>query len=488
MKTAIIIGSGISGIAVALRLRKKGYDVRVFEASEVVGGKLGILENKGYRWDTGPSLFTMPHLVDELFTLFDETPSDHFNYHKKNIVCNYFWEDGSSFSAKQSITDFIEDASTFFKESPEKIDAYFKNSLRKYELTAPLFLDQSLHKKRKLFSWKTLKALFQLNQLDINKTLDEVNSAHFKDDKLIQLFNRFATYNGSSPYEAPGILSMIPTLEMQFGTYFPKGGMRSIIESLHQLSVSKGIQFHLNEKINSIAYNEKQVSGVVTSSGMHAADVVVSNMDIYYTYNTLLPKLKAPKKALDQEKSSSALIFYWGIKETFPELDLHNIFFSQHYKEEFNALFNTKELQEDPTIYINISSKEDSSHAPPGSENWFVMINVPTNIGQDWKIIERDARKKIIQKLNRLLCVDIASLIETETVLDPIQIENKTWSHQGSLYGSSSNSKYAAFLRHSNFSKQLNNLYFCGGSVHPGGGIPLCLKSAKIVANLSPSP
>jgi phytoene dehydrogenase-like protein len=177
-------------------------------------------------------------------------------------------------------------------------------------------------------------------------------------------------------------------------------------------------------------------------------------------------------------------VFYWGIKKEFDQLQLHNIFFTTNYKAEFDCLFKTKTLYTDPTVYINITAKMEAGLAPAGKENWFVMINVPANAGQDWEKIKQDARKMIIEKLNRILSTDIESAIETEEILDPVLMEEKTSSYMGSLYGTSSNSKLAAFLRHPNFTNAVKGLYFCGGSVHPGGGIPLCLKSAQIVSDL----
>lgn len=169
----------------------------------------------------------------------------------------------------------------------------------------------------------------------------------------------------------------------------------------------------------------------------------------------------------------------------FKELELHNIFFSNNYKAEFNSLFNTKQLYNDPTVYINITSKcEANIQAPAGKENWFVMINVPANVGQNWEVYKQQAKDNIIQKLNRILQTNIEPFIEEEEILDPVLIESKTASYMGSLYGTSSNSKMAAFLRHPNFTNAIKGLYFVGGSVHPGGGIPLCLKSAKIMSEL----
>ncbi|MCT4560275.1 MAG: phytoene desaturase, partial [Crocinitomicaceae bacterium] len=224
------------------------------------------------------------------------------------------------------------------------------------------------------------------------------------------------------------------------------------------------------------------VKGIETDQGFISADVVFCNSDVRPTYKHLLPQLPFPSTIFQQESSSSALIFYWGIKKRFPKLDLHNIFFSDHYKEEFDAIFDQQTILHDPTVYVHISSKMKPDDAPENCENWFVMINVPANSGQDWDELKTFARERIIAKLNRILQTDLESLIDFEEMLDPILIEQRTSSYAGALYGSSSNDRMAAFFRHPNFSK-IRGLYFVGGSVHPGGGIPLCLLSAKIAVN-----
>ena len=201
-------------------------------------------------------------------------------------------------------------------------------------------------------------------------------------------------------------------------------------------------------------------------------------------YKTILKDQKQPKLLLKQPKSSSALIFYWGIRRNFPELGLHNIFFSDNYALEFEHIFKRGTIYEDPTVYLNITSTHKPDDAPEGCMNWFTMINVPNNQGQDWDTLIALAKKNIIHKLNRILKTDVESLIEVEEILDPRKIESKTSSARGALYGNSSNNKFAAFLRHANYSSSIKNLYFCGGSVHPGGGIPLCLLSAKIMSEM----
>lgn len=486
MKKAIVIGSGIAGLASALRLRAKGYDVDVFEVNDYAGGKLHAFESRGYRFDYGPSLFTMPQYMEELFQLFKKDPKAHFRYKKKETICHYFWEDGTQFSAEAEEASFVSKASKAFQEPEKNITRYLANSRKKYDLTSQVFLQRSLHKPSTYLSKDALKGVLGMGHLDLMTNLNQVNERYFTNPKLVQLFNRYATYNGSTPYRTPGIMSLIPQLEMRYGTYYPIGGMHAISQSLYRLALEEGVQFHFKNKVQEVLLENGKAIGI-EADNTYLADLVICNMDVFSAYQSILKKAKQPKKVLKQERSSSALIFYWGIKRTFNELDLHNIFFSDDYKGEFNAIFEDHTIHQDPTIYINITSKEESNHAPPNGENWFVMINTPGNKGQDWGQLKNEARKNILAKLSRILKVPIEELIETETILDPVKIEHHTSSHEGSLYGTSSNSKFAAFLRHPNFSSNYQNLYFCGGSAHPGGGIPLCLLSAKIVSDLIPS-
>ncbi len=483
-KKAIIIGSGIAGLATAIRLQNHGFDVHVYEINDTPGGKLTEFYKSGYRFDCGPSLFTMPQFVEELFQISGKEISEYFKYIKKEKICTYFYEDGTRFTAFADRERFAKTAANIFEVSEEKILKYFKKSKKKYDLTSSLFLEKSLHRLSTYLSKDTLKAIGSVRALDINKTLHQLNEDEFEDPRVVQLFDRFATYNGSSPFKTPGIMSMIPHLEQHYGTFFPRGGMYSITKSLFQLAIEIGVDFHFKTKVDEILVDQKKAKGILVNNTIFEADIVVSNMDIVPTYKTLLTHQKAPEKVIKQPRSSSALLFYWGIKREFPELDLHNIFFSKNYQREFDAIFNKKGVSEDPTVYINITSKNEPRDAPAKCENWFVMINVPGNEGQDWDSIIKKSRDNILKKLSRLLDDDIENLIESEEILDPRTIESNTQSYQGSLYGASSNTKYAAFLRHPNFSRKIENLYFCGGSVHPGGGIPLCLLSGKIVSEL----
>lgn len=485
-KKIAVIGSGIGGIAAAIRLQKKGFDVSIYESNSYPGGKLSQIQLGKYRFDAGPSLFTMPQYVDELFELCDRKPSDHFHYEKLPIICNYFWDDGTKLKADAVVANFAKEIDQKFGVKASIVESYLAQSAKKYNILSGLFIEQSLHKWSTWLSKKALIGYRNIFTLGLFSTLNQKNQASFSNPKLVQLFNRYATYNGSDPYQTPATMSVIPHLEYNLGAFFPKKGMNSITMSLINLAESIGVKIYLNCKVQEIVVENGEAKGVRITNQKEIAryDVVVSNMDVFPTYRKLLPNETAPEKTLSQARSGSGLIFYWGIKREFKDLDLHNILFSQNYKEEFEHQFRKKDIYKDPTVYINISSKKKSDDAPNGCENWFVLINAPANEGQDWDEIINRTRKNIIAKVKLNLGVDITKLIEVEEVLDPRSIELKTSSAQGALYGTSSNSKFAAFFRHPNFSSKIKNLYFVGGSVHPGGGIPLALSSAKIVSEM----
>ena len=485
-KVARIIGSGIAAIATSIRIAKKGYEVHVHEGNSYPGGKLSEIKLGKYRFDAGPSLFTLPENVDALFKLCGENPRDHFSYIKKEESCRYFWEDGKRLTAHSSIDKFVNEAEINLGESSEAIRSHLSLAKKQYDSTSEFFLERSLHRLKTYLRFSILKTILALPSLRLFSTMHGVHVKRFRTNHMVQFFDRYATFNGSSPFKAPGILCMIPHLEFGIGTFLPKKGMVDITNSLVALAKRQGVNFHFNEKVTKIISNDKKVNGLSVEKNkkdvIFSSDIVVSNMDVTPTYRKLLSYLPEPSRILSQEPSSSALIFYWGINEKFPEFNLHNILFSKDYKTEFDSLFNSKTLNDDPTVYINITSKDLPQDAPKNCENWFVMINVPSNNGQDWDLIRKKARQLIIDKIHKITRRDISSLIECEDYLDPRRIQSRTSSEKGSLYGSSSNSVFSAFFRHPN-QKALKNLYFCGGSAHPGGGIPLCLLSARIVSD-----
>jgi len=481
-KTIGIIGAGIGGLALSIRLANQGFKVTIFEKNSYPGGKLSELNIDGFRFDKGPSLFTMPSLIDELTNL--QRSSLPFEYQKLNVITNYFYSDGTQLKASANIHDFAEEVHLKLNEKKETVLKHIKRNAFYFKTTEDLFLKQSLHQLKNFINFKTLKGILFSPFLGLFSTMHEKNSRTFSNPKTVQLFNRYATYNGSNPYKAPALMNMISHLEFNLGAYLPKKGMNQITTHLVKLAEEADVEIKYNAAVETLEVgSNNQITSIKSNGVNYNFDIVASDVDLHVLYKYLLPKSFTPQKLIQQEKSSSAYVFYWGINKEFEALGLHNILFSDDYKKEFDHLFSKQFPTDDPTVYINITSKYCKDDAPEGCENWFVMVNVPHNKNESINY-EADIRKNVVEKINAILKTDIEKYIISESTLTPVDIENQTSSYGGSLYGNSSNNKFAAFLRHANFSSSIKNLYLVGGSVHPGGGIPLCLFSAKIVSQL----
>lgn len=483
-KSVSIIGAGIAGLAVAIRLKKLGFNVHVFEKSSTHGGKLTELKTDSFRWDKGPSLFTLPHLVDELFELCDKNPRDYFSYSKLSHHCSYYFHDDFRI-------DFIADSTLLKKQLAEKFNVeiandvidYFNQSKKTYEGIGQFFIDNPSLKWYDFLTPKLIKRYPQFLTKKLRLSLNDYNKSKLKHDKLIQLFNRYGTYNGSNPYQMSGLYSMVPHLEQNVGTYFPNEGMRSIVDSLFKLAQEEGVTFNFNSSILSIQPEKNGYKLNLLNDAEMKTDIVVSAIDHLNFYKNILKDNQLFEYYRQQERSTSGLILYLGLRRTIDELNVHNIFFSKDYLKEFNQLFKVKKIPDDPTFYVHVSSKHVKSDAINGGQNLFVMINTPAGIEVTNDDIE-NCKAKFIQRIQKHFHVDITNEIIVDENWTTQGIEQDTGSWQGALYGASSNNKMAALKRHGNKQKKYPNIYFCGGTVHPGGGIPLVLKSSKIVADL----
>jgi phytoene desaturase len=479
-----VIGSGIGGLAAAIRLRVKGLDVDVFEANDKPGGKLQERRINNYRFDLGPSVFTMPHLIDELFVLAGKNPRDYFSYTRLDPSFKYFYADGSVINAYAEVKRFEKELIDHKLVTESRFEEYLKDVEAKFDITNEVFIENSLHQLKNYFTLKVLYGILHFAKIDAFKSMDEGNKKFFDNPKTVQLFNHYASYVGSNPLEAPATLNLISYLVMQIGAYAPDNGMYSLVNALVKLAEDIGVRFHYNARVEEIVMSTStsNVTGIRLSDGREITyDRIVSNMDVYYTYKNLLPHAQRPKKILAQPKSSSVIAFYWGIKGHHPVLDFHNMLFAKDEAEEYNAVFKRKNISDDPSVYICITSRHVKEDAPAGCENWFILVTAPHDEHQDWNEIVNRTRKNVLKKISDMLSIKVQPLIEFEEVLTPMMIKEKYQSAFGSVYGNSSNNKFAAFLRHPNFSRKIKGLYFVGGSVHPGAGIPMCLNSAKIV-------
>jgi len=480
VKKVIIIGAGLGGLSAAIRLAKSGFSVSVLEKNETVGGKVNFVETGGYKFDTGASLLTMKHVLEDVFEFAFRELKDYLNIVPLEPICRYFWSDGTKFDASTNIEKTENEIARLEPHDVENFRKYLADSKQKYEIAEKTFLAKSLNDLPQLIRPKYLTDLLKISTL---KTLDKHNRSYFKSEKLQQLFNRFATYNGSSPFETPATFALIPFVEFGLGAWYVRGGMYEIPKALEKLARELNVEIKTKCEVEKIIVENGKAVGVKIIGEEIRADFVISNADAIETYRELLPIEKS--KFQNREPSCSGFVLLLGTRRKFPQLAHHNIFFSDDYKAEFDAIFKTKRPAENPTIYVCATSRTDETQSPKNCENLFILVNAPyTNKKTNWQTEANPYRDLIIKQLENFGLEDLESSIEFEQIITPEEFEKKYRANKGSIYGISSNGIFSAFLRVPNKSREIENLYFVGGATHPGGGIPLVLLSAKMTSDL----
>jgi phytoene desaturase len=479
-KHAIVIGAGLAGLASACLLARRGYNVTVIEKNSTPGGKMQEFHKDSYRFDTGPSLFTMPFILKRLFEECGEQFDDHLELTEPEPLCRYFFPDGTIFNNYAERDRSMAEIKKFAPEDREAYARFLDYSEGLYDKTADAFLFNTL------FSLKDLKHVkwSDFLKIDAFSTVSDKVDDYFQSDYLRKFFKRFTTYNGSSPFQAPATLNVIPHVELNMGGYYVKGGMYRIAESLYDLGKSLGVTFRFEAAVKEITVTAKKATGVKLINGESiSSDLVFANSDATDTLLNLLPEnaVSARKKRKQQalEPSCSGFVLMLGCNRSWDELAHHNIFFSEDYQAEFDQIFNQKKLPDDPTIYVANTSYTDPDHAPGNGSNLFILVNSPYLAeGQDWNVLQKTYPDQLLDKLERSGLSGLKDSIDCSNVITPENFEKLYRSNKGSIYGTSSNSRFAAFLRPRNRLKSIQNLYLVGGSTHPGGGIPLVIQSA----------
>jgi len=477
---AIVIGAGLGGLAASALLASQGYRVTVFEKNSTHGGKMQELNLGEFRFDTGPSLFTMPFILEKLFKECGEDLKDYLEFKELEPVCRYFYKDETIFDNYSDREQSMQQIEQFAPEDAESYSEFLNHAAKLYDQTADAFLFNPL------YSLSDLKGLNLTDFLGIDafSTVSDVVDQNFQSEYLRKFFKRFTTYNGSSPYQAPGTLNVIPHVELNQGGYYVKGGMYRISEALFELSEKMGVTFQFNSKVEKISVrNKRAVSVKIEGEGEFNADLIVANSDATDTILNIMDQEAVSnskrKRQSSIEPSCSGFVMLLGVNKQWDQLKHHNIFFSDDYEKEFRQIFKEKNLPDDPTIYVANTSYTDPDHAPESCSNLFVLVNSPyVTEKQDWSNLREIYSSFLINELESRGLEGLTESVMVKEVITPIDFLNQYGSNRGSIYGTSSNSKFAAFLRPRNKIRGISNLYLVGGSTHPGGGIPLVIQSA----------
>ncbi len=475
-RQVVVVGGGVGGLAASIRLAAQGHDVTVFERNLTVGGKVATFERDGYTFDVGPSLVTLPHVLDELFRTAGTSLDEQVDLIRLDPQFRYHWRDGARLTVGDDPDDTARSFDEFHAGAGDQWRAFDARGRRIWDVADRTFFAGSMSNPLALA--KRLRSPLDLVAIDAWRTLHRAGSSYFDDPRLVQWADRYATYSGSSPYRAPATLGCIPHIEARFGCWYPIGGLDAIRQALERVALDRGVKIRTSCDVARITTRLDVVTGIELADGATIdADIVIANTDAEHLYADLLQRPTVLRRVRRAKRSTSGFVLCAGVRGVTPGIGHHSVWFSDDYRSEFAAL-DRWELAGDPTIYGCVSSVTDPTQAPDGCENWFLLVNTAAGV-----TVDGDRYGDLV--LDRLAShgVELRDRIEFTHTMTPDDIEHRYRSPGGAIYGTSSDGRRAAFLRPSNRGVG-RGLYLVGGSSHPGGGIPLVVTSARIVADM----
>ena len=488
MNKAIVIGSGFGGLASAVRLLHKGYEVTILEAREQLGGRAGVFKKDGYTFDAGPTVITAPYLLKELFYLLDENPDEYFTLLPIDPFYRILFNDGTRFDYVGEEDRIVENIKEI---SPVDVDGYrklAKHAKNIFELGYTKLADQP---------FDTLSSMLRLVpdmiKLENYKSVYSLVSKYIKDERLRMAFSFEPLLVGGNPTKITSIYLLIHWLERKWGVFFVKGGTTALVGALEKLLLKKGAIIHKNSSVKKIEVENGKIKRVVTNNEkIFECDIVVSNADPVRVYRDMISpshrKKHSNSKLNKKSQSMSLFVAYFGAKKKFPEIAHHTILMGPRYKGLLNDIFTKKKLAEDFSLYLHAPTRTDSTMAPSGHESFYVLSPVPNNSSKiKWKSEEERYKDKIFSWLDKNFINSLKDNLTVNFSITPNYFEEELQSEKGAAFGIEPSFRQSAYFRFHNKSEDIEGLYFVGASTHPGAGVPGVLNSARVLEKIIPS-
>lgn len=484
IKSVVIIGAGIGGISTAIKLAGNGFDVTVYEKNSAPGGRASQLVRDGHRFDLGATIFLMPEIYRDAFAGMGINLDEFIEFIPMDTLYQLYFDDGS-------ILDFTTDD----KKMEAQLEAIEPGSYRKmksYLAQGYGFLQIGLSRLLgrnfyRLFDFVNPGNIGLLIQLKAYLRHQTFAGRFFRHPHLQMAFTFQNIYVGQSPYQAPALFAMLPAAELLEGSMFPKGGMNRIVTRLVEYAEQIGVKFVYNKPAAQILIEEKRATGILFEDGTRiGADIVVANADLPYVYSNLLPDKRTAARINKLKHACSAMVFHWGIDKVYPGLAQHNVFLTDRYQQSLDAIFKDKSLSRDFCFYIHSPVRTDITAAPDNQDSISVVIpigHLDPDKNQDWSEIRSMAREGVVNRLKKLGWSDLEDHIKFEVCYLPGTWESIYHVSRGATFGSlGHNILQMGYFRPHNRHNRYRNLYFAGGSTHPGNGVPLVLLSAKLTS------
>lgn len=481
-KNALIIGAGLAGITTAAILARNGYAVTVLEKNSVPGGRCGQILRDGHRFDTGPTLFLIPQIFRQAYESLGERMEDHLDLRRIDPTYRFNFGDGSHLSLTANLKSMQQQLEAIEPGSFGEMLRYIHEGYRHFGLAVDDLAGRNFYSFFDYFNPANIGLIFKLKALI--KHYDNV-SRYFQHPHLRAAFTFQDMYLGLSPFDAPSTYSLLQYTELIDGVWFPMGGMYSIIESMVSIAEMYGAQFLYKQPVKQIEIQNSHAKSVILGDGSRLdADLVIANADLPYVYQDLLPDKRRAERLERKKYTCSAVMFYWGVDKYYPQFDVHNLFVAGDFRYSMDQVFKDKSLPDEPNFYIHAPSRIDPAASPPGEDTLMVLVpcgRLDDDGNQDIPAMQTQARKSVLQRLGEFGITDLDQHLKFELSYTPRSWKNKYNLSKGAAFGSiNHNFLQVGYLRPQNRHPQYKNLYFVGGSTHPGSGLPLTLISARL--------
>lgn len=488
-----VIGSGLAGLAAAVTLAGRGHRVILFEANTWLGGKAALFERDGYRFDMGPTILTVPRVLERVFAEAGTSLSAELELVRLDPQWRCFFDDGSRLDLVADVDAMARNVSEFTgtDDSANGYRRFIEKSADLHRISEDFFFWKSVGGVRDTFDMRsnfTIKTLKDLMALRMGTSYGSVVRKHLPDERVAQMVDHFAQYIGSNPFECPAVVGAIAHMQTEEGVWYPMGGTRAVPLALERVARRLGVEFRLDTPIASIRRSGARVDAVVTQDGETVpVAAVVSNMDAVRTYRELLGSAvpRPADMAREPEPACSGVVLYLGLDRAYPQLAHHNFVFSRDAEEEFDAIYRRGEPAPDPTCYLAAPACSEPAVAPAGGEALYILVHAPyLRKHHDWSRMLPDYRRTILQKLERCAgLTDIESRIRVEHHLTPADIHTRYRVLDGAIYGLASHGRFAGAFKPANRRADVPGLYLAGGAAHPGPGMPMVMMSGWIAAD-----
>jgi diapolycopene oxygenase len=482
-KQVVVIGAGLGGLSAAISMATEGFAVVVVEKNDKVGGKLNLLHKDGFSFDLGPSILTMPEIFDALFTRAGKNRADYVVIEKVEPHWRNFFEDGTTVDLTPDAEAMRRELNKLGPETAEEFARFMAYSKKLCNETEAGYFAKGLDS-----FWELLRFYGPLRSLlsfDVFRSMDQGVRRYISNPKLVEILNYFIKYVGSSPYDSPALMNLLPHIQFEYGLWYVKGGMYGMAQGMERLALELGVKFRLNTEVVEIRHNDSRATAICLKNGeVLPADFVISNMEVIPAMKKLLNSPASTLKKMQRfAPSCSGLVLHLGVDRIYPQLAHHNFFYSNKPREHFDAIFHSHRLSEDPTIYLVAPCKTDPAQAPKDCEIIKILPHIP-HLNPEYPLSPDDYlafRERVLIKLERMGLTGLRKHIVTEEYWTPHDIESRYYSNQGSIYGVVADRFKNLGFKAPQRSNELNNLYFVGGSVNPGGGMPMVTLSGQLV-------